>query len=113
LVITPDFVNRVRLLHCMRRMEQVKISDWAVRTLFTLTFFAFFFLPERWMLPLMFVNLVVVGIWLLFYPEGVLGWLKPAQPTLDVEDSSIWWVPRLIGCFFFVLAIFVGVASWR
>jgi hypothetical protein len=67
----------------MRRMEQVRISDWAVRTLVTLTFFSFFFLPKQWMFPLMFVNLVAVGIWLLLYPEGVLGWLRTAQPALD------------------------------
>ena len=94
-------------------MKQVRISDWVVRTLVTLTFLAFFFLPKQWMFPLVCVNLVVVGIWLLLYPEGVLGWARTAHPAIDVEDSSIWWVPRLIACFFFVLAIFVGVASWR
>ena len=97
----------------MRRLQQVRISDWAVRTLVTVTFFAFFVAPERWILRLMFANLIGVGIWGLLYPEGVLGWAKTAYRDLDVEDSSIWWVPRVIGCFFLVLAIFVGVASWR
>jgi hypothetical protein len=97
----------------MRRIEQVRIGDWAVRTLVVVTFFAYFVAPSRWMFPLLFVNLIVIGIWLLLYPEGVLGWVKGAHPGIDAEDSSIWWVPRLIGCFFFVLAIFTGVASWR
>jgi hypothetical protein len=97
----------------MRRIEQVRIGDWAVRTLVVMTFFAYFVAPSRWMFPLLFVNLVVTGIWLLLYPEGVLGWVKGAHSGIDVEDSSIWWVPRLIGCFFFVLAVFTGVASWR
>jgi len=56
---------------------------------------------------------VAVGIWLLLYPEGVLVWVRNAHPTLDVEDKSIWWVPRIIGCVSFVLAIFAGVVSWR
>jgi hypothetical protein len=101
------------LSYCMRRLEQVRISDLVVRTLVTITFLAFFAVPERWMFRLMFVNLVLVGIWGLLYPEGVLGWAKTAHRNIDVEDSSIWWVPRLVGCFFLVLAIFVGVAGWR
>jgi hypothetical protein len=49
-------------------------------------------------------------------PEGVLGWVKTAHPSLDINDSSIWWVPRLIGAFFlfFVLVLALAFhASWR
>jgi hypothetical protein len=100
----------------MRRIERVRLSDWAVRTLVFVTFFAYFVAPSRWIFPLMLICFAVVGVWALLYPEGVLGWAKTAHPTLNVDDSSIWWVPRLIGVFFlfFVLVLaltFVG--SWR
>jgi len=57
-----------------------------------------------------------VGVWLELYPEGVLGWLKLAHPSIDVNDSSIWWIPRLIGAFFLVFALFFVLAypiTWR
>jgi hypothetical protein len=97
----------LRSLHFMRRMVQVRISDWAVRTLVTVTLFAYFFAPEQCIFPLMLVCTATVGIWALLYPEGVIGWVKSAHAGLDVNDSSIWWVPRLIGaCFlFFVLVL--------
>ena len=61
----------------MRRMEQVRITDWAVRTLVVLTFFAYFVAPSRWMWPLILVCSGAVGVWALLYPEGVLGWAPP------------------------------------
>ena len=91
----------------MRRIEQVRLTDWAVRTLVVLTFFAYFVAPGRWMFPLVLFCSGAVGLWTLLYPEGVLGWAKTAHPSLDVNDSSIWWIPRLIGAFvlFFVLVL--------
>ncbi len=103
----------LRSLHRMRRIEQVRISDWAVRTLVTVTFFAYFFAPEQWMFPLMLVCTAAVGTWVLLYPEGVLGWLKTAHPGLDVNDSSIWWVPRLIGAFFLFFVLLLVLAFRR
>ena len=100
----------------MRRMEQVRLTDWAVRTLVVLTFFAYFVAPSRWIFPLVLVSFVAIGVWALVYPEGVLGWAKSAHPTLDVNDSSIWWVPRLIGAFFLFFVVVLALAfrvSWR
>ena len=34
------------------------------------------------------------------YPQGVLGWAKTAHSSINVDDRSLWWVPRLIGGFF-------------
>jgi hypothetical protein len=78
----------------------VRVTDWAVRTLVTVTFFAFFFAPSHWVFPLVLVCFAVVGALGMIYPEGVLGWAKAAHPGIDVDDSSIWWIPRLIGAFF-------------
>ena len=90
----------------MRRITQVSLADWVIRTLVVLTFFAFFVVPGRWIFPLVLLCFAVVGLWALLYPEGVLGWVKNAHPGLDVNDSSIWWVPRLIGAFFlFFIAV--------
>lgn len=98
----------------MRRMEQVRLTDWAVRALVVVTFFGYFVAPSRWALTLGLVCFVAVGVWALLYPEGVLGWAKTAHPALDVNDSSN-WVPRLIGAFFlfFVLVLALAFrASW-
>jgi hypothetical protein len=100
----------------MRRTKQVRLTDWAVRTLVLLTFLAYFAAPGQWMFPLVLFCSGAVGLWALLYPEGVLGWAKTAHPNLDVNDSSIWWVPRLIGAFFlfFVLVLALAFrASWR
>lgn len=99
----------------MRRMEQ-RFTDWTVRALVEVTFFVYFVAPSRWALTLGLVSFAAVGVWALLYPKGVLGWAKTAHPALDVNDSSIWWVPRLIGALFlfFVLVLALAFrASWR
>ena len=93
----------------MRRVEQVRLTDWAVRTLVVLTFLAYFVAPSRWMLPLMLICSGTVGIWALVYPEGVLGWAKTAHPAIDVNDCSMWWLPRLIGEFFLVFVVVLAL----
>jgi hypothetical protein len=98
----------------MRRTQQVRVTDWIVRTLVMVTFFSYFVAPIRWGFPLMLVCAGAVGVWALLYPEGVLGWAKAAHPTLDVDDGSIWWVPRLIGAFFLVFVVVLAIArGWR
>lgn len=97
----------------MRRMEQVRLTDWVVRTLVVVTFFASFVAPSQWMFPLGAVCFAAVGIWGILYPEGVLGWAKTAHPNIDVNDSSTWWVPRLIGAFFLVFALMLALAPHR
>jgi hypothetical protein len=100
----------------MRRIEQVRLTDWALRTLVVLTFFAYFVTPGRWMFPLVLLCSGAVGLWALLYPEGVLGWAKTAHPSIDVNDSSIWWIPRLIGAFFLFFVLVLALAfrsSWR
>ena len=99
----------------MRRIEQVRFTDWAVRIVVTLTFFAFFFAPSEWVFPSVLACFAAVGLWGIVYPEGVLGWAKTAHPSLDVNDSSIWWVPRLIGAFFLIFVLLLALASrgWR
>ena len=95
----------------MRRIEQVRTSDWAVRTLVVVTFLGYFVAPSRWMFPMVIFCFGAVGVWVLLYPEGVLGWVKTAHPSLDVNDCSIWWVPRLIGVVFLFFVFFVLVLT--
>jgi len=97
----------------MRRVDQVRFTDWAIRLLVTATFFAFFFAPDRWIFRLAFANFVAVGLWALVYPEGVLGWAKTAHSQIDVNDSSSWWVPRLIGAFFLFFAVVLATSTLR
>src|ERR1700687_2815401 len=75
----------LRWLRFMRRIEQVRATDWFVRTLVVGTFFAYFVAPSRWMFLLGSVCSGAVGVWALLYPEGVLGWVKTAHPSLDVN----------------------------
>jgi hypothetical protein len=93
----------------MRRIQQVRITDWAVRTLVVMTFFSYFVAPGRWMFVLMIVCTGAISVWLLLYPEGVLGWLNTTRPTINVNDSSIWWVPRLIGAFLLIFFVLLAI----
>ena len=52
----------LRWLRYMRRIAQVRLTDWAVRTLVVVTFFAYFVAPSRWMFPLVLVCSGVVGV---------------------------------------------------
>ena len=100
----------------MRRIEQVKLSDWAVRTLVIVMFFAFFVAPSQYVFPMFLTCFAIIGIWALLYPEGVLGWAKTAHPALDVNDSSIWWIARLIGAFFLFFVVLLALVfhgGWR
>jgi hypothetical protein len=91
-------------------MTQVRITDRAVRALVMVTFFAYFAAPERWVFRLLLANLVVLGIWGVIYPEGPLGWAKAAHPSIDVHDTSTWWVSRLIGGCFILFAVMLAVS---
>jgi hypothetical protein len=90
----------------------MKVSDWIVRALVTLTFFALIVSPERWGWPLGLVCFAVVGGWSILYPQGILGWAKTAHPNLDVDDRSLWWVPRLISCCFVIFVLLITVAKF-
>jgi hypothetical protein len=68
-------------------MQQVRLTDWAVRTLVMGTFFAYFFTPAKWMFLLGLVCTAAVGIWALLYPEGVLGWAKTAHPIMNRVET--------------------------
>jgi hypothetical protein len=94
----------------MRRIAQVRLGDWTVRTLVVVTFFAYFVASSRWMFPLALLCFAVVGLWAMLFPEGVLGWAKTAHPAIDANDSSMWWLPRLIGAFFLLLVVVLAIA---
>jgi hypothetical protein len=92
----------------------MKFADWVVRAVVIATFVALLLAPEKWGFPLGLISLGIVGAWALLYPQGVLGWAKTAHPSIDVDDPSLWWVPRLIGCCFVVLALVMAFAfAWR
>jgi len=97
------------------RIESVfmRVADWVVRVVVVATFFALLLAPEKWGFPFGLVSLGIVGAWALLYPQGVLGWVKTAHPSIDVEDPSLWWVPRLIGGFFMALAVLIAVFGFR
>jgi hypothetical protein len=88
----------------------MRVADWVLRAVVAATFFGLLFAPERLGFPLGVISLAVVGAWALLYPQGVLGWAKTAYRSLDTEDSSLWWVPRLIGGFFVAFALLIGAS---
>jgi hypothetical protein len=90
----------------------MRLADWAVRAVVIATFFALLIAPEKWGFPLGLISLAVVGSWALLYPQGVIGWVKTAHPSLDVDDRSLWWVPRMMGGFFLAFALTIGLLSF-
>jgi len=92
----------------MRRIQQVKLADWAIRALVVVTFFAFFAAPSR-LFPLVLLCFAAMALWAMLYPEGVLGWGKTAHPANDVNDRSIWWLPRLMGAFVLLFVIVLAL----
>jgi hypothetical protein len=88
----------------------MKVADWLVRGLVVLTFLALLVSPEKWGSSMGLICSAAMGVWAILYPAGVLGWAKTAHPNLDVEDRSIWWVPRLIGTCFVAVVLWIAVA---
>ena len=80
-----------------------------MRTVVIATFFALLVAPGKWGFPVGLISFAIVGTWALLYPQGVLGWAKTAHPSIDVDDRSLWWVPRLIGGFFVAGALILFV----
>jgi hypothetical protein len=87
----------------------MRVADWAVRIVVVATFFALLVAPEKWGFPLGVISFGIVGAWGMLYPQGILGWAKMAHPSIDVDDISLWWVPRLIGAFFVLGALIIFV----
>jgi hypothetical protein len=78
------------------------------------TFFVLLVAPERWRFPFGLACCAIVGVWSMFYPQGMLGWVKTAYPGIDADDPSIWWVPRLIGACFVVFTLLITfIGFWR
>ena len=79
-----------------------------------LTFFDLLLAPDEWGFPLVLFLFAALGAWSMLYPQGVLGCAKTAHPGIDVDDRSIWWVPRLIGGFFIVIVLLIAFTfNWR
>jgi hypothetical protein len=92
----------------------MRITDWLVWTLVVVTFVGLLLSPSKWDSRLVLACFAVVGSWAMLYPQGVLGWAKTAHRSINADDSSIYWVPRFIGCCFVLgvlLITFVG--AWR
>jgi hypothetical protein len=97
-------------------MKREMVTDWIVRALLMATFFALLLAPNKWGFPFVLGSFAVLGIWSMLSPQGILGWAKTAHPSIDVDDRSIWWVPRLIGGSIVVVVLLIIVrfiAVWR
>jgi len=87
----------------------MKLADWAVRGVVIATFFALILAPQKWGSVFGLVSLALVGAWALLYPQGILGWVKTAHPSIDVDDPSLWSIPRLIGGLFVALVVVIAL----
>jgi len=88
----------------------MKIIDYFLRALTVSAMLALLFAPDPWGVTLVLCNFVAVGVWSLLYPQGVLAWARTAHPNIDPQDSSLWWVPRLIGSVFLLMAVLIAVS---
>ncbi len=101
----------------MRRVRQLVIADFVVRVIGLVAFCALLLSlvsSSRLGFPIALVCIGLIGLWGLLYPEGPLEWVRMRYPNLDVNDTSKWWVPRLIGTAFLVMAALIAFAfTWR
>jgi len=86
----------------------MKAADRFVRLVTVIAFLTLIFAPERGS-PVVLFSFAVVGVWAIFYPAGLIGWAKTAHPSLDVEDRSLWWIPRFIGGTFLGVVLLLAV----
>jgi len=91
----------------------MKLTDWLVRALVVVTFVGLLLSPGGWDFRLVLACFAVVGSWAMLYPQGVLGWAKTAHRSINVDDRSIYWVPRLIGCCFVIGVLLITFALVR
>jgi hypothetical protein len=57
-----------------------------------------------------FASFFWLGIWVVFYPTGVIGWAKKAHPQLREDDARVIFYARFIGSSFIVFSIIVVIA---
>ena len=86
-----------------------KIIDYFIRFLVLASFLSFFFAPAPITWTLTLLNFFAVGLWAVLYPPGVMLWAKATHPELDETDPSLWWIPRLIGGAFMLMAVTFGL----
>jgi hypothetical protein len=91
----------------------MKAADWTVRAVVAATFLALIVAPDRFGFPLGLVSFGIVGAFAIVYPQGILGWVKKAHPAIDVVDSSLYFVPRLIGGFLVAFALLIAVLGFH
>jgi len=88
----------------------MKVTDRLIRGFAVATVAMLLFGPERFRFPMVLLSFAMGGVWAILYPPGVLGWAKTAHPSIDVEDRSIWWLPRFIGGAFLCLVLVLSIA---
>ena len=92
----------------------MKLMNWFVRAVGLAAFFVLLFGSAKWALPTVGFSFAAIGAWALLFPQGLLGWVKTSDPAWDVNDRSIWWVPRLIGGGLLLFgALFMALSVWR
>jgi len=92
----------------------MKLTDLLVRALVVVTFGWLLVAPGEWSFRLVLACFAAVGWWAMLYPQGILVWAKTAHRNLDLDDRSIYWVPRLIGvCFVLGVFVITFVDVWR
>jgi hypothetical protein len=53
---------------------------------------------------------VLIGVWAIVHPAGVIGWAKHAHPELREDDPAVVFYARFIGGCFVVMAVLVFFA---
>jgi hypothetical protein len=86
------------------------VIDYFLRGLTFVAILALLLAPDSWGLGLVLFSFVAVGVWSLLYPQGMLAWARMAHPGIDPLNSSLWWVPRLIGGGFLVMASLIAMS---
>ena len=77
----------------------------------TLAWGSLFVLPKRISLAIACGLLFMMGVWSLLFPSRLLEWAKPTRVELDPSDSTLWWIPRVIGATLILISAIAVLTS--
>ena len=89
------------------RSDQIPVVVISLAT--TLAWGALFVLPERISLALVCGLLFMMGVWSVLFPARLLQWAKPTSFAIDPSDSTLWWIPRLVGAALIIISAIAAI----
>src|SRR5262249_38071426 len=77
----------------------------------TLAWGSLFVLPKQISLALVCGLLFMMGVWSVLFPSRLLEWAKPTRFDMDLSDTRLWWIPRLVGATLIIISVAAAVTT--